>query len=377
MKGILFLALAGASAASPAKNVLSENYETYRKKFSGDLTDTQIMSQIGELPNSHIWQRNAKFISEFQHSRVQVGETSKSGLESESSGLPLVQSSVSYYPGSIDLSKLALKDDETTKERHEKYSKALQKKGYRVVHRRKTTSKINLFDTSSIDTPSFWNETQFDWRNVVTLPPVKHQKKNECYAETAAVVLDALYQIKYPSSDEDSTVQFFSPDDMMACSGHTFGETGLPDQVFSVNADFSPKDGCHGTDNAMRLADTPIVFCDLYGDRDIELKLMDLLKIAPVSVGIESHNPVFRNYKSGVLSPYHIRTPRGMVDHAVTIVGFGEDETNANFPYYWTIRNSWGENWGEKGYARIQRFSNASMPRKGVFNAYAAVVNAI
>ena len=225
------------------------------------------------------------------------------------------------------------------------------------------------------------------------LLPVKHQKKNECYAETAAVVLDALYQIKYPktedasgeasgeaseeASEEDTEAQFFSPDDLVACSGHVFGETGLPDQVFRVNADFSPQEGCHGTENAMHLAETPIVFCDLHGDRDIELKIMDLLKIAPVSVGIESRNPVFRNYKSGVLSPYHIQTGRGVVDHAVTVVGFGEDETNTYFPYYWTIRNSWGEDWGESGYARVQRFSNASLPKKGVFGAYAAVVEAV
>merc|ERR1712113_928919 len=41
------------------------------------------------------------------------------------------------------------------------------------------------------------------------------------------------------------------------------------------------------------------------------------------------------------------------VDHAVTLVGYGhDDETGLD---YWIIRNSWGESWGENGYARIQR----------------------
>ena len=38
-------------------------------------------------------------------------------------------------------------------------------------------------------------------------------------------------------------------------------------------------------------------------------------------------------------------------DHAVQLVGYGTDGGKG----YWTVRNSWGAGWGEKGYIRIQR----------------------
>jgi hypothetical protein len=48
----------------------------------------------------------------------------------------------------------------------------------------------------------------------------------------------------------------------------------------------------------------------------------------------------------------------GMPNHIVSVVGWGIDRSNKSVPAgipYWTVRNSWGEAWGEMGYIRIGR----------------------
>jgi len=80
-----------------------------------------------------------------------------------------------------------------------------------------------------------------------------------------------------------------------------------------------------------------------------------LAQHGPVSVAIDASGgwlgvlfPWLQFYKKGVANPKRCTTT---LDHAVLLIGYGEDQGQK----YWLVKNSWGEKWGEEGYFRLIR----------------------
>lgn len=69
----------------------------------------------------------------------------------------------------------------------------------------------------------------------------------------------------------------------------------------------------------------------------------------PVVIAIDAETRYFQSYSGGILTDE--AKCQDNLDHAVEIIGYGEE----NGIKFWTVRNSWGESWGEEGYVRIER----------------------
>lgn len=79
----------------------------------------------------------------------------------------------------------------------------------------------------------------------------------------------------------------------------------------------------------------------------------ELVDIGPLSVLLDATQ--LQYYKEGVwtgqASPSHpaLGCSKEYLDHAVLLTGYGVD----GGVEYWSVKNSWGEKWGENGYFRI------------------------
>jgi len=97
-----------------------------------------------------------------------------------------------------------------------------------------------------------------------------------------------------------------------------------------------------------------------YGGSDEEEMMKELVHNGPVVVSFEPKDD-FMYYNSGIYTSAdgdRIHQEWERVDHAVLLVGYGEDkESNKK---YWKVQNSWGKDWGENGFFRILRGDNDS-----------------
>jgi cathepsin L len=84
--------------------------------------------------------------------------------------------------------------------------------------------------------------------------------------------------------------------------------------------------------------------------KQVTAKSPDQLKAAlnngPVSVAIEADKAVFQQYTGGVLTGADCGT---QLDHGVLAVGYGKE----NDQEYILVKNSWGPDWGDKGFIKL------------------------
>mmetsp|Transcript_42522 Transcript_42522/g.102441 ORF Transcript_42522/g.102441 Transcript_42522/m.102441 type:complete len:543 (-) Transcript_42522:142-1770(-) len=94
-----------------------------------------------------------------------------------------------------------------------------------------------------------------------------------------------------------------------------------------------------------------------YGNATVAEMMTEVHARGPVVVSFEPSSD-FMYYSGGVFDSGATPMPKEwqQVDHAVLLVGWGEEAGQK----YWLVQNSWGTDWGENGYFRIARGGNDS-----------------
>ena len=84
-------------------------------------------------------------------------------------------------------------------------------------------------------------------------------------------------------------------------------------------------------------------------------QLKAALQSGPVGASLEAESFLFRHYQGGIIDWLTCGNSPG---HAVLVVGYGTSDDEINHiddkpKEYFIVKNSWGRDWGEGGFARI------------------------
>ncbi|ACZ63497.1 cathepsin [Pieris rapae granulovirus Wuhan] len=202
----------------------------------------------------------------------------------------------------------------------------------------------------------------FDWRDKHGVTPVKNQLEcGSCWAFSAIANIESLYNIKHNKELDLSEQHLINCDSINnGCGGglmHWALETILQ-QGGIVSEKDEPYYGLDAVCKPKQF-NVSISGCTRYVLKN-ENKLRELLIAnGPISMAVDIIDVI--DYKEGITD---ICENMNGLNHAVLLVGYG---VHNNIPY-WIMKNSWGEEWGEKGYLRVQRNINSC----GLMNEFAS-----
>ena len=196
---------------------------------------------------------------------------------------------------------------------------------------------------------------QVDWRKNHKVSSVKNQEKcGGCWAFSSSGAVESAWAIQH------NVVYNLSQQELIDCSTD-YGNKGCSGGSMDLGFKYIIDNGlCTNQSYPYQAMDqecqkdqcTSVVNISNYGDLDPndELNLKRGVAKQPVSVAIQANKRSFQLYQSGIYSDLECGT---QLDHGVLVIGYGFD-LETDIPY-WIIKNSWGKEWGENGYIRIQR----------------------
>uniref|UniRef100_A0A7N0UM27 Uncharacterized protein n=1 Tax=Kalanchoe fedtschenkoi TaxID=63787 RepID=A0A7N0UM27_KALFE len=196
-----------------------------------------------------------------------------------------------------------------------------------------------------------------DWREKGVLTPIKNQsphgsKCGSCWAFASISTIESVNKLK------TGELVSLSEQELLDCTDNNGGcGGGYPEYAFEyvqqhgVAAEQSyPYLAQTSTCNTKRVDSLGIVRISGFeqvpyaeGEEGLLKAVANQPAVASVKVGKE-----FQFYDGGIFDGGCGAT----LNHVVVVVGYGVADDGTK---YWILRNSWGEEWGESGYMRVQR----------------------
>jgi C1A family cysteine protease len=231
---------------------------------------------------------------------------------------------------------------------HNKFS-TWTKDEYKRILKRKPASmeegEVEELDTEVMD-------AEVDWRAKGAVNAVQNQGQcGSCWAFSSVAAMEGSHFINKGKLLKLSEQQFV---DCASTTGNEGCNGGLEVWAFKyaekapleLEVDYPYKAKTGKKCKAVKAKE--VVAVESY--KRVPKKKVAQLKAAvakqPTCVSVDAANSHFQMYTGGILDTTKCGTD---LDHAVTAVGYGSESGKE----YLIVRNSWGADWGEKGYIRM------------------------
>jgi cathepsin C len=197
-----------------------------------------------------------------------------------------------------------------------------------------------------------------------------------CYAFAASAMAES--RIRIASKNRDQTV--LSPQAMISCSvtnqgcmggypyllaKHAHEQGFVPESCLPYHNPKHTKCSAMCQDSDMYFSSPEYGYIGgFYGGSSEAAMMKELAENGPFVVALFAPRALFY-YKSGILKVSEFDPKRGReedhwqeTNHAVLVVGYGVDHTQAEPVKYWIVQNTWGSHWGDHGFFKIVRGVN-------------------
>ena len=224
------------------------------------------------------------------------------------------------------------------------------------------TSGYNTSDCTNASIQNSSYDAVVDWRKKAVTPVQNQDDCGSCWAFSTIGATEGLIAIKTGNLTALSIQQLV---DCSSAYGNDGCWGGLMDQAFryTINNDglcsetSYPYKGIQGLcqNQCSNVVGSNIKNCfNVPASREHSLGFYASKQ--PISVAIEADPQSFQHYVSGIYDD--VTCYDGGLDHGVLVVGFNDKATT---PYY-IVKNSWGDDWGDKGYIYIARNPRGTGP---------------